>query len=227
MNTFTKSQSGAVLIISLVMLLALTIIGMTSTTVTGLEEKMAANSKDINLSFQAAEAALRAAESSLSTRPTAVDRTLANTAQGASGYYTILNNDELSGGQGQQTQAPSLRGSTTTCDPSVYPTKCFPAPVPTFYTSVDWYATSNAKYITYNNVISGGKRLIGLYRAPEYIIEEIACVGSASNAQNSLESNTAQADTPGRVITYRITARGWGSYSASTTTLQSVVKVTY
>ena len=55
-------QSGAVLAISLIMLLLLTIIGVTATQVTGLEEKMAGNLRNQNLAFQAAEAALRAGE---------------------------------------------------------------------------------------------------------------------------------------------------------------------
>jgi len=60
-----KSQSGVVLVISLVMLLILTLIGVTGTQVTSLEEKMAGNSRDKNLAFQAAETALTLAENSL------------------------------------------------------------------------------------------------------------------------------------------------------------------
>ncbi len=59
---FLKQQSGAVLFISLIMLLLLTIIGATGTQVTSLEEKMAGNMRDRNLAFQAAESALRAGE---------------------------------------------------------------------------------------------------------------------------------------------------------------------
>ncbi|ADJ28938.1 pilus assembly PilX family protein [Nitrosococcus watsonii] len=56
------SQRGATLIISLLMLLALTLIGVTAIKTTTLEEKMAGNMRDQNLAFQAAEAALRAGE---------------------------------------------------------------------------------------------------------------------------------------------------------------------
>ena len=59
-----KQQSGTVLVISLIMLLLLTMIGVTSNQVTGLEEKMAGNMRDRNLAFQAAESALRAGEAS-------------------------------------------------------------------------------------------------------------------------------------------------------------------
>lgn len=60
------SQSGAVLIVSLIMLLLLTIIGMSSMQTTTLEEKMAGNMRNKSIAFQNAEAALRAAEGFLS-----------------------------------------------------------------------------------------------------------------------------------------------------------------
>lgn len=55
-------QSGVVLMVSLVMLLLLSIIGISGSQVTTLEEKMAGNSHDQNIAFQAAEEALRSAE---------------------------------------------------------------------------------------------------------------------------------------------------------------------
>jgi type IV pilus assembly protein PilX len=55
-------QSGAVLVISLIMLLLLTLIGTTGMSVTSLEEKMAGNLRDRNLAFQAAESALERGE---------------------------------------------------------------------------------------------------------------------------------------------------------------------
>jgi type IV pilus assembly protein PilX len=57
-----KHQSGAILIIALIMLLLLTIIGVTSMQTTTLEEKMAGNMHEYHLAFQAAEAALREGE---------------------------------------------------------------------------------------------------------------------------------------------------------------------
>lgn len=57
-----NKQKGVVLVVSLVMLLLLTLIGITGSQVTSLEEKMAGNAKDQNLAFQAAESALIEAE---------------------------------------------------------------------------------------------------------------------------------------------------------------------
>lgn len=55
-------QSGVVLAVSLIMLLMLTLIGVTGARVSGLDEKMAGNMRDRNLAFQAAESALAAGE---------------------------------------------------------------------------------------------------------------------------------------------------------------------
>lgn len=55
-------QSGAVLMVSLVILLVLTLIGITSMSSTIQEEKMAGGVRNQNLAFQAAEAALRDGE---------------------------------------------------------------------------------------------------------------------------------------------------------------------
>ena len=61
----TAYQSGAVLIISLIMLLLLALISTTAIQFTSLEEKMAGNMRDKNLAFQSAESALNVAEASL------------------------------------------------------------------------------------------------------------------------------------------------------------------
>jgi type IV pilus assembly protein PilX len=60
-------QKGAVLIVSIIVLLVLTLISVTAMQTTSLEEKMAGNMRNKNLAFQAAEAALRAGEGYLSS----------------------------------------------------------------------------------------------------------------------------------------------------------------
>lgn len=57
-----RRQRGAVLIVALVMLLLLTMIGLSSMRGTSLQEAMAGNLRDGNLALQAAEAALRKGE---------------------------------------------------------------------------------------------------------------------------------------------------------------------
>lgn len=55
-------QRGAVLVVSLVILLIVTMIAVSSMRGTVLEEKMAGNTRDRNVAFQAAESAVREAE---------------------------------------------------------------------------------------------------------------------------------------------------------------------
>lgn len=57
-----RSQRGVALFISLVLLLVLTIAGVSAVQTTSLEERMARNTHDTLLAFQAAESALREAE---------------------------------------------------------------------------------------------------------------------------------------------------------------------
>jgi type IV pilus assembly protein PilX len=83
------SQSGVVLVISLIMLLLLTVIGSTAMQTTSLEEKMAGNLRDKDLAFQAAESALRAAENNLLTYLNSLPLTVRLTPNAAftGGFY--------------------------------------------------------------------------------------------------------------------------------------------
>ncbi|MEM7097111.1 MAG: pilus assembly protein [Pseudomonadota bacterium] len=88
---FPKSQTGVALFISLVLLLILTIIGVSSVQTTTLELRMSRNEHDRLLAFQSAESALRDAEAALELVP--------STAffDGTNGLYQIadMGNDEV------------------------------------------------------------------------------------------------------------------------------------
>jgi type IV pilus assembly protein PilX len=213
----TKHQSGVVLVISLIMLLALTLIGVTSSSVTGLEEKMSANTKDMNLAFQAAEAALRDAENNLTAQPV-FTRGTSNSNQGTGGYYSLLNNDET---MIPQQKDPSPRVTQPQNDTTV---NSLP-----FYSSVDWYGT---KVMTYPK--NGANSLVGLSHPPVYIIEELSSKFSGSaaatgGAGSSLGGGSSAISKPktSRDLIYRITAHGWGSNANSVVTVQSTNKATY
>lgn len=60
-NINLKQQSGAVLMTALVLLVIMTMLGLSSMSTSILEEKMAANSQDINRAFQSAESGLELA----------------------------------------------------------------------------------------------------------------------------------------------------------------------
>jgi type IV pilus assembly protein PilX len=62
MKKLSFDQQGSALIISLLILIVMTLIGLTGIGTSTLEEKMAGNTRDQALAFQAAEAALRDGE---------------------------------------------------------------------------------------------------------------------------------------------------------------------
>lgn len=55
-------QRGAILVVSLLLLLVLSVLAITASQTTRMEERMAGNARDVELAFQAGEAGLRAAE---------------------------------------------------------------------------------------------------------------------------------------------------------------------
>jgi len=68
-----NTQKGVVLVISLVLLLIMTLLGVTAMSTTTIQEKMAGNTLDRERAFQAAEAALRDAEQFIENPPAAFD----------------------------------------------------------------------------------------------------------------------------------------------------------
>lgn len=85
-----RKQSGVALFISLVLLLVLTIIGVSSVQTTSLEVRMTRNEHDSVLAFQAAESALRDAEAQIETLISTADFTEA----GNNGLYVIASVDD-------------------------------------------------------------------------------------------------------------------------------------
>lgn len=67
-----RHQRGAVLVLSLLILLVMTVLGIASMGTTTLQERMANNNRQQQVAFQAAEAALRSAETYLATTITNV-----------------------------------------------------------------------------------------------------------------------------------------------------------
>ena len=58
----SRAQQGAALVVSLIILVIMTLLGVTAIQVTTSEEKMVANLREFNIAFQAAEAALNRGE---------------------------------------------------------------------------------------------------------------------------------------------------------------------
>lgn len=81
------TQHGAILIVSMLILLVLTIIGVSSMQSSTLEEKMASNSRDRNIGFQSAESTIREAETYIEDLVTTGGFTDAN------GLYSAIENE--------------------------------------------------------------------------------------------------------------------------------------
>ncbi len=63
------TQRGAVLVVSLILLLIMTILALAASQSTRMQERMAGNMRDSDLAFQSAEASLREAEMTISKWP--------------------------------------------------------------------------------------------------------------------------------------------------------------
>lgn len=57
-----RHEQGAVLVTGLIFLVVLTLLGVAAMSINAMEERMAGNSRDLNIAFQAAESGLRDAE---------------------------------------------------------------------------------------------------------------------------------------------------------------------
>ncbi len=93
-------NQGMALFVSLVMLLILTVLGISSVQSTSMQERMARNAMDANLAFQAAESAIRDAEaymeglSDLDDFPLDSPGAITPSAAAANGYYVQVAPDQ-------------------------------------------------------------------------------------------------------------------------------------
>jgi len=92
LNLANTSSQGSALIVSLVILLIMTILGLSAMQTTVLQERMAGNMKDRNMAFQAAEAALRAGENWVENN--------AASLQGARSLHSVLAPNPISSWDG-------------------------------------------------------------------------------------------------------------------------------
>lgn len=84
-TSLDRTQRGVALFMSLVMLLIITVLGLSSVQTTTLQERMARNSRDVNLAFQSAESAIKDAEEFVETFNNLDDFNAANA--NANGLY--------------------------------------------------------------------------------------------------------------------------------------------
>jgi type IV pilus assembly protein PilX len=206
-------NSGSVLLVSLIMLLVLTVIGVSTMSNIGVNEKMAANYRDHNLAFQAAEAALAAGEKK---------------AGELSGIFD-------GAGLSEVTDFFACTDSNSNCfTSSCLEGLCFTGTYPAISvggssagvcdTSIlanDLWETA-ATWTTANVAASHPVSISGLSENPKYIIEFMCYVladpeEDASTVPPSYGSDWA--------YMYRVTALGRGATANSKAMLQSTYKV--
>ena len=188
-------QRGATLAIVLIFLVLVTLIGVTAMTTTTLEEKMAGNLKEQNLAFQAAESALRDAKLDI---------------QGLNAAGTVSptrRNPPISGETGFN-DGTDTRPSCSTLGLCATATTSFlnAALNTTSILAQSLTAAPSVQYGTYTQALP----LSDVARQPRYIIEAV---------------NVRPQGNTGKLIWYRITARGYGARIESQATLQEVFRL--
>ncbi|GAB6067343.1 pilus assembly protein [Methylothermus subterraneus] len=106
MRSYRFHQIGAALIVSLVMLLVMTILGVAAVQSVILEERMAGNYFDRNVAFQAAEAALRQAEAVIAANAAPFDPFDQTAFNGSNGLYNTLSGSPIDIGSTASTAVP-------------------------------------------------------------------------------------------------------------------------
>ena len=198
-----NAQRGAVLIIALLFLTILTILGVTAMTATTFEEKMAGNTRDLGVAFQAAEAALRDARRDINgivIPPFTAKRDPAISGKTGFGDGTADEDNGTCGGI--LTDALKYTGL---CRPFAYDaTGGVP---PRFNSTVSLAAAPSVAYGTY----TGALPLVGLAAQPRYYVEVLCLPQFGGSIGDPTFCNF-----------YRVTARGYGGNPNTRVTVQEI-----
>lgn len=196
-----KQQRGAVLIVSMVILLVMTLIGVSIMNSSTLQERMAGNDRQKDLSLYAAESALRVGETWLQDNITAANQ-IAQQFIG-NGLYAVSNQEKSSAILG-------LQQATATDEFD--------------YTDSSLWTDDNSVEIDVaaDSILS---------KRPRYFIEYLGTSkgvdGPWGEEAGNKEVNDAANDndeTNTRPHVFRIVAIGWGQNDRITTMLQSTYK---
>ena len=195
----TRSCQGHVLVVSLVLLLAITTIGIASIGDVTINERVATNYRDSNLSFQAAEAALREGEIRAETLAvTHLWTNFINTCTGNDCFTPVCNNGLCF--SGNYTSA----NSCTTVPPAT----------PIWEIPSTWSSNGVAATVATN--------FPNLVESPKYIIEFMCFVPVDPDTNPNPTSNYPGVDWS---YMYRVTGYSLGEGGSSTIAVQSTYKV--
>lgn len=194
-----RRERGAILIITLMFLVLLTIVGVASISSATLEEKMAGNLREQYTAFQAAESALRDAEIDLETGIGGAGNRDAAITLGVASYFAT------------PCSAAFTNGVCLQPSPSSVPIGAAGTYRTEIVTAGGWDWTSATKTVAYGTY-TGATALGGVFRQPRYVIEYLS---------EKIDTTV----TAPLTRHFRITARGWGANANTTVTLQTVYKM--
>ena len=191
-----RMQQGAILMISLMFLVILTMIGLSAMSTTTFEEKMSGSGRDWNLAFAAAEAAIRDAEYDITTKY-------------VPGYASSVRQMNGMTGFGDETDVEN--GTCSTSSGNLKEGLCRRTAAKLTPTAADFSATDTKSvvYGTFTGAAAAGFTIKGVSRQPRYIITAYTEATSAD---------------PGGTYFYEITARGFGANPNTQVTLREVFR---
>ena len=196
MKHWLARQSGSVLIVSLVILLVLTLLGLSGMSNTVLQERMAGNLQESMSAFQAAEAGLRAGEIDVRDNIRPDNSVFKSDCTGSVGSSSVTGLCEPAGESGLSYDVwVTSTGSAVYWDPANPANDRRTRP----YTTVAVTTLQNVS------------------RLPAYIIEKLPVVERGGSIVAGYK-----AQPPAEW--YRITSRGFGRNGQSQATVQSVVR---
>ncbi len=189
-------SSGVALVTTMVILLILTIMGVSAVQSTSMQVRIARNVRDSGLAFQAAESALKDAEEYME------------------GLNSLLDFDAASN--------PEANGRYTAA--ACWPTACLVADNPGqsgYYVTIPVGADFKWKLLDWDGgtVRTGDTNIDGVSGQPKYIVEFVKTVVSEEDTLNL--DNIGQDTGAGRTQMFRATAYGTGGTARSHVTLQS------
>jgi type IV pilus assembly protein PilX len=197
-HNYPGGERGAVLIVSLIFLVILTMLGVTAMSSTTFEERMAGNARDASIAHHAAEAALREARDEILDLPTLPKSR--HLAMSSFSLPPVDNAGKCADGGVCQSRQILL------ADPAINK----PVTLPEIPANVDWTENDNQStgttvpYGTWSNA-----QKLEVSRKPRYTIE-LFCAPMAYEGPS--------ADVLCRL--YRFTAVGWGKNPNTQVTLQ-------
>lgn len=189
-----SQQRGIVLVMTIMFLVALTVIVISLMRTTIIEERMVANSRDWQNAFQAGEAALRDAEREIIT---------GKRISGQTGFVTGCSSEGLC--------LPNTCASTNDCSPIW---------IALASTDTSWKngsASSATKSLAYGAKTSATS-LPGLGAQPRYIVEALSVPVTGGSTKVAPSGGSANKTL------YRVTAVGFGVNTSSRVMLQAMIK---